>query len=228
VRTQRVSVVLEDSFRSAHDLTAIVEAFSADGYRTRIEAVAVSRAESLLALTARQMRTIVGGGGGVRDGRRDVDEGTTTVEAMIRSVPASTSVVVVVNRDGTRNLTASGAAAVAALKLAQNAPLSGRAAAEWISELRRITSVAASRATGRDDPLIETLADLHRTALREVLPNIALPDDSTARQQLDARVRRDLSALESAIVHANATGAGDAAETSRTTSTSRDTLAHPS
>lgn len=191
-REHRISVILEDSFPSGRETAAAIRVFERAGFATRVVVAAVSEAESLLAVAARAQRQR-------RDNRGPmtpaVADGLELSRAILANTPRASSAVVV-TRDGAMTEPLPGHAATAQWSAALAAPLPPRAAAEWISELRRLAeSVLATDARGHNGT-IRDLIELHRLALTTVTPTLPLPQDSTARRQLDARIRRDLVELE--------------------------------
>jgi hypothetical protein len=193
-RSNRVSLILEDPFQSAQNARAALDLFTAAGFKTRIVAVAVSRAESLLAAVARTERrggTYLSSGESIRD---DVDRGIQSQHELMSSPPPA-SEVTIVRRDGTFLEPA----ADPATKWQEvcDEPMPSRVAAEWISELRRITEIVVAQPGRSSRAVVEALVDLHRVAISEVVPAIPLPQNSVARDQLGERLRRDAAQLES-------------------------------
>ena len=199
-RDNRVSVILEDAFQSAQDARAALDLFNAAGFQTRIIAVAVSRPESLLAAVARstrQTRTVNRSRRAIRD---DVDLGIRTQRELL-SLPLTSTEVTIVRRDGV--FVESTADPAGAWQDACAEPMPTRVAAEWISELRRITDAAIEQSNGSPNTIVDPLVDLHRAAISEVVPVLSLPANSTARIQLDARLKRALVALETLAAELN-------------------------
>lgn len=184
-RERRVSVILEDQFESANAVHAALVTFRDAGFDTRVVAVAVPEAERLLAATVRRARA--------RGNPTAGSSGTELITELMPAIPVDTALVIV-SRDGTTVETHRSQAA-RAWQDAADAPLPGRAAAEWISELRRLTDITAH---GRGSRHTGHLLDLHRIALHDVLPRLPLAEASPARVQVDERLRQTLAVLASA------------------------------
>lgn len=202
-RRHRISLALEDTFQTPEAARAAINTFAHAGYRTQVVVVAVSRAESLLAATARQLRSPRAGQGELSAVADAVEAGIQAVNQLVHTAAAEnpTTVVRILTRDGAASpaLTpgddaarVADSGAIQQLAEARRAPLPGRVAAEWISELRRITEAPQGSARA-------LLAELHRIALREVLPNLPVPEGSAVHVQLDTRLTRELLALEGGI-----------------------------
>lgn len=193
-RDHRVSVVLEDSFQSAQDARAALDLFNAAGFRTRIVALAVSLPESLLAAVARTVRQGPLARRPRGAVRADVELGIRTQHELL-SLPLTDSAVTIVRRDGAFDQPNADPAGT--WQEATTEPMPTRVAAEWISELRRLTDESVEESVGAQNTILDTLVDLHRMAINDVVPALALPANSASRGQLDARLKRDLVMLES-------------------------------
>ncbi|GAA4345644.1 zeta toxin family protein [Microbacterium rhizosphaerae] len=195
-REHRTSIILEDSFRSVDDANAALNFFERAGFQNRVVAIAVPRAESLLATAARIAR----GGAAMRPSqvslRAENDAEISTAGQIVSSAPAGT-LVSVIARDGTVSPPVAVAEAASNWRDAYRTPLPARVSAEWISELRRLTESVLDLPPRSRTHLTEALIDLHRVALSEVIPSLPLAGNSPARNQLTVRIRRDLAVLES-------------------------------
>ncbi|KHK98847.1 hypothetical protein LK09_08240 [Microbacterium mangrovi] len=186
-KKQRVSVVIEDSFRSAADVLSALDTFAKDGYKARVVAVAVSRAESLLAAYSRESRRNPDQAVADHSLVRSVETDMAVMDMVLTGLSEDTDIVLI-SADGRDYRVNSVREAVLGTRRIRDAPLSSRRAAAWISELRRLTGDGRSRSAA--------LMELHRVALADVIPHLPLPANSAARAQLEARLRRGMSELE--------------------------------
>ncbi|MDL9978591.1 zeta toxin family protein [Microbacterium sp. ASV49] len=205
-RTTGRSLLLEGTFHDPEVAVATAELFAREGFATRVVVVATPRAESLLATTSRYLLD-------ARDGRASrftsvsVHEGGWEgTRALVRHLEATPSVdrLTVLGRDGDaifngeRSAPGGFVGASDALVGGQVPSMSSPAALRWLSELRAMTDYAL--ATRRPAaPVAELLIELHRVAVREVLPRLNLPADSQARPAVEVTLATQIVALRRAI-----------------------------
>ncbi|MEJ1154615.1 zeta toxin family protein [Microbacterium marmarense] len=199
--TQR-SLLLEGQFSAAAAL-GVAGSFATAGFRTRVVAVAARRAESLLSSLSLHASAIQDSRPTQLVTRQVHEQALQRTRDLIAEAEASASIgrITVLGRDGavvfdrTRDdlaLVLSGAAD--ALSTAQAQPLSSAQAMVWFGELRRVTDYVRTLRSP-DHEITAQLVELHEHALREMIPELALPRDSEARARQEARITQELSEL---------------------------------
>lgn len=202
-REHQRSLILEGSFANPATAVGLLQRFRADGFGTRVVVVAARRAESLLSTVSGYLRAVEAGRTGQLVSREMHDRGFEGTGALAAAVEESDAVdrVTVLDRVGAAAFDAVRAGvdrpfqgAAAALRAAQSQRLSSLESAQWLSELRRVTEFAATlRNVPR--PVTEVLIDLHETALREIIPELPVPNGSRVVAAQEHRSASDLVAL---------------------------------
>lgn len=204
-RTTGRSLLLEGTFSPAAAL-GMAGLFAGQGFTTRVVVVATPRPESLLSTASRYLLDVRAGRGSQLTSVSTHDDGWVGTRAVVSELESRPMVdrLTILGRDGTACFDAEGAAgigyagAVRALDLERHSPMPSPDAMRWLSALRAMTDYAV--ATERmPQPLAELLGELHEVALREVVPNLALPADSQARPALESNLARRLVELRGAV-----------------------------
>ncbi|MAO81900.1 MAG: hypothetical protein CMH82_14820 [Nocardioides sp.] len=205
-RVERVSLVLDGSRLSPDVAVATAGLFAADGFSRTVAAMAVPRADSLLATVSKHLISAAQGRWSPLVTLEEHDAGFDRTGELVRVVEASPSIerVVVVGRGGEIRFDAArdGAErlgrAAGVLEAARLEPVPAPAGRRWLTDLRAATNFALS--TGRiDAPLGAVLGELHEAALREVVPALGLPTDSLARPILEQTLTTRAAAIRAAI-----------------------------
>ncbi|MEV8367972.1 zeta toxin family protein [Microbacterium sp. NPDC064584] len=204
-RTNKRSLLLDGTLSTQEVALAATGLFSTSGFETSVAAVAVPRAESLLALASKYLLDTREGRASPFTALADHDKLYLDTRALIETLETAPSVdrLTIIDRNGSALFDASRldprgfAGALAALDLARESPLSPARAMRWLSELRATTDYALSL---RPIPaaLGEVLVELHEIGRREVVPGLHLPQDSQARPNAEAALDRQLLAVRQA------------------------------
>jgi len=206
-RTTRRSLLLDGSFRSPDIALATAGLFANSGFRTTVVVVATPRSESLLAVASRYLLKARQGRAARFTTVAEHDAGLEAARALVTKLEAHPNVdrLTIIGRDGTTRFdaTRSDESAFAGARVALNrehvATMTTAQAMRWLSELRASTDFALS--AGRvARPLAEELMELHEVGLREVVPNLSLPEDSEARRVTEDRFSRRVAELRQAIL----------------------------
>lgn len=207
-RENRHSVVIDGAFPDPAVAAAAAERFAAAGFATRVVFVGSSRAESLLTVTSGYLQDVRARRPSAVVTRAAHNAGLEATRQLAASLEASgwvdrATIVSRVGRvtfDARRTEGADGFAGVsAALVAAQSERLNRWDATQWLSELHHVTDFATALRT-MPDTVGELLVDLHETALREVIPGLHVPTDSTFRPMIEDRTRARLADLQQARI----------------------------
>lgn len=182
-RENHRSLLLEGSFRDPAVVAGTAARFAAEGFATRVVVVASRRAESMLSVASRYLRDVHAGVPARLVSREAHDLALDDTATLVRALEANSAVdrLTILNRAGHEVFDARAVddaafgGASAALRAAQTTRLSRLDATQWLSELHHATAFAEARA---DLPreVTELLVDLHEAALREVIPELHVPD----------------------------------------------------
>lgn len=202
-RSSGYSLLLEGAFRSSETTLAVARLFADSGYHVRVVAVAASEDASLLTTTSRGLGRVQGGRAPQFVTPASNSQSIRAVGALV--VAAADSPVVdrlsVLNRrgegvfDAERSPSGMLAGASVALRAAQSEPMTALEAAQWLSELRRMTEhVKAPR--GVPGPALQSLIELHEMAIRRVVPELPVPADSEVARIQQEKLAADLAPLK--------------------------------
>lgn len=201
---ERRTVVLESEALTAEAARAASVAFAEAGFATEVVVMASRAPDSLLTAASAYLN----------QRRERIPTQPTTVDAHRAAATAArdltTALEVDAPFDRVRVLNPGGVALREAeprlqpdslqgltdtLNAERNRPYSSIEGVQWLSELRRITEYARQ---SREDvePVVETVAELHRLALTTVLPSMPLRPDSDAAIRQRAQLEHELSRLE--------------------------------
>lgn len=199
-QTARRSLVLEGTFGTPETVFAVAEMFADEGFATRVVVVASRRAESLLAATSQflwQRQARLPARFTSRASHQRGWESTRTLAgALAEASPVDR--VTVTDRESTVLFNAERTAgerpfagAARATTTVDDAPWTPRAAAEWFSELRRVTDYARA-ARELAPPVADVLLELHRVGLNEVLPAMPFPRGSIVVADQERRLAEEM------------------------------------
>jgi len=185
----------------------MAERFAAAGFQTHIAIVASRRAESLLSVASLYLRNVHAGKPARLVSRETHDRGLEATRALAAEAVNSASVgrLTVIGRDGDPVFDAhrydgeaSFAGAGAALEAEQSTRLSRFDATQWLSELHHATDFALTR---RDLPrgVTELLLELHKVALREVIPELHVPSDGRFISAIEQKTGSRLGDLQRSL-----------------------------
>lgn len=198
------SVILESEALTAEAARAASVAFAEAGFRTEIAVMASRTPDSLLTAASAYLN----------QRRERIPTQPTTVDAHRAAAAAARDLTNALEVDApfdrVRILTPGGVALheaeprlrpdslhglADALDAERNRPYSSIEGVQWLSELRRISEYAHQ---SREDvePVVETLAELHRLALTTVLPSMPLRPESDAAVRQRAQLEQELRRLE--------------------------------
>lgn len=214
-REHRRSLILEGSFSTPSTVTALATRFATDGFQTRVVVVAARRAESLLSNASLSLRAVLAGRPPRFVSRAAHDQGFEGTRALTRALEESDAVdrITVLGRNGDavfdkhrQDQPNPFSGATSALTAGQAERLTSLQSAQWLSELRHVTTFAM---TLREIPrtVTEQLIELHEMALREVIPELAVPANSQAAATLERRSASDLVALRRLLAYESAVDA---------------------
>ena len=200
------SLALEGAFQDPSVAIGTAERFATEGFRTRVVVVASRRAESLLSVTSAYLRDVRAAAPARFVSRETHDRGFEAMRALVAAAADAAFVdrLTVLSRGGETVFDARRAegtdafrGAVAALEAAQTARLSRFDATQWLSELHHVTDFAASRDLPRG--VTDVLIDLHESALREVIPELHVPDDGKFAMAIEQRTVARLVTLRRSL-----------------------------
>ena len=189
-REVRRSLIIEGDFRTPVAALGVAKQFLDAGYQVQTVVVVPRRAESLLAVASAHYRQIQRTGDAVEVSVADHDVRWTDVRDVLAAVSTEPGLEVTV-LDGSGNELPVDSSD--AFNRARAGGPTKRAAVEWLGELRRITDFARSlppRTTHLD-----LLIELHQAALRQVVPAMDLPPNSTTGPQLESRLAAEAQSL---------------------------------
>lgn len=201
-REHRLSVLLEGPFLSPSTALGVASRFKDAGFRVRVVAVGARSDQSLLAATSLYLHQMQVGGMGK----------FVTVESHASSVAALSELVEVAERNsGVHRISIldrrgawafdtdqGDAGALRALRTVESARMSSLESAQWLSELRRITEYSRSLRTV-PAPIAESLIALHGMALRNVVPELPVPDESEVARIQQQRHAAEIAALRAVL-----------------------------
>lgn len=198
------SVVLESEALTAEAARAASAAFAEAGFTTEVAVMASRAPDSLLTAASAYLN----------QRRERIPTQPTTVDAHQAAAAAArdltTALEVDAPFDRVRVLSPGGVALheaeprlqpdslhglTDALNAERNRPYSSIEGIQWLSELRRITEYARQ---SREDvePVVATLAELHRLALATVLPSMPLRPESDAAIRQRAQLEQEMLRLD--------------------------------
>lgn len=199
-RTHRRSILLEGSSFSTASLRAAT-AFAASGFTTRVAVVGVRPAEALLADASRFSAATLAGS---RTSLTDVDRAVRGARELVQALVNNPSVdrLTVISRDGDVEFDAragdgSFTAASSGLEAALTRRLTSLRAAQWLSELRRVTEFAETLQGPRE--FTERLIALHGLAVREIIPELDIPTGSPVAALQEQRSAAALASLRRSL-----------------------------
>ena len=201
---ERRSVVLESEALTAEAARAASTAFTEAGFTTEVVVMASRTPDGLLTAASAYLN----------QRRERIPTQPTTVDAHRAAAVAARDLTIALEVNGpfdcVRVLNPGGVTLheaalrrhpeslqglAAALDAERQRPYSSIEGVQWLSELRRITEYAHQ--TREDvEPVVETLAELHRLALNTVLPSMPLRPESDAAIRQRAQLEQELSRLE--------------------------------
>lgn len=198
------SVVLESEALTSDAARAASAAFAEAGFTTEVVVMASRTSDSLLTaasayLNQRRERiptqpTTVDAHRAAADATRDLTT-ALEVDAPFDRVRLLNSGGVPLHEAEPRRHPESIQGLTAALDAERQRPYSSIEGVQWLSELRRISEYARQ---SREDvePVVETLAELHRLALTAVLPSMPLRPESDAAIRQRAQLEQELLRIE--------------------------------
>lgn len=192
-RDHQHSLMLEGTFHTPQLSLDTAAQYKRAGFTTELIAVATPRMDSLLSATGRYFNSHQAAREPRWTSLTAHDRGFAGTREILSMIDASGPIdtVTVLNRTGTLYRADiddyDAAAATAALDEGRTAPVTNRAAAGWLAELRAFTLYA--RATGQLNAVtVPVLDELHTIALRTVVPSMNLPEGSEAAARLTERL----------------------------------------
>lgn len=205
-RENRFSIALDGPFPNPDTTLRVAARFAEAGYNVRLVAMGVSAEDSLLSSTSFQLRQLSAGRVDRLISPREHAHSLAALESLVGAAEQSSSIhrVSIVRGDGTyahdRNQPHQGA--LSALLDAQHQPRKSLASAQWLSELRRMSEFAFSLRS-IPTPIVDSLLALHELAIRKVVPELPVPDDSIVRRiqmerHLEGLVKLRLAATRTA------------------------------
>lgn len=202
-RENRFSLLLEGAFRSPETTLSVARRFADTGYDVRVVAVAARDDESLLTTTSRGLRRMQSGQAAQFVTPAENAQSVREVSALIVAATDDTNIdrVSVFGPrgesifDARRSSSGMLNGAFAALNDALSKPLSALDAAQWLSELRRMTEYTRSLTSAPPSAAVESLIELHEMAARRVVPELPLPPGSEVVRIQQAKLAADAAAL---------------------------------
>ncbi|WP_127473881.1 zeta toxin family protein [Microbacterium sulfonylureivorans] len=200
------SLLIEGPFMTPATAAGTAQGFADAGFATRVAVVATSRAEALLTTMSVHLRSMRAQRPEPLPSRkareRDWESTGDLVAAMADSAAVGRAIVIGRSGEVEANVThgdPGGSAAVgAALRAAQERPLTALLAAQWLSELRRMTDFIDSRR----EPMVEVreaLVELHVLGIREIVPRLPVPAGSEVVSREERRLSAELVRLRRSI-----------------------------
>ncbi|MBN8424414.1 zeta toxin family protein [Microbacterium esteraromaticum] len=202
-RQNGYSLLLEGTFRNPDTALGVARRFADSGYDVRVVVVSARDDQSLLTVTSHGLRRVREGRSAEFTTPAENEHSIGDVNALI--VAAADSPVVdrvsILDQRGVSvfyaERTSSGMlpGAFAALSAAQAEPMTALEAAQWLSELRHMTEYARSLRS-LPTTALDSLIELHKMAIRQVLPDLPVPAGSEVVRIQHAKLADDLTALE--------------------------------
>ncbi|GAA1661909.1 zeta toxin family protein [Microbacterium lacus] len=201
-REHRRSILLEGSFTSQATL-GLARRFRDDGFEVRVVLCAARRSDSVLAAVSRHLSELRAGIASVFAGRDAVDRDRDGLYGLAAALeqPSAVGRVSVFGHSGASVFDVPGEVPETgfpgvrdAVGVAESGRRSSLEAAQWLSELRRVTDFAKSR-RNLPRPVVVALVELHEVALREVIPALPVPAGSIAAAGIERNVAADLVLL---------------------------------
>lgn len=202
-RENRYSLLLEGAFRSPSTALAVARRFADSNYQVHVVVAATRSEESLLSATSRGLRQMQQRRQSQFVTPAENERSLADVDALVSASVADSAVdrVSVIGRrghtvlDADREDPAGMADAPAAFRASCSERMSALEATQWLSELRHMTAYAQSLRS-IPDTAVESIIELHETAIRKVVPDLPVPPNSeVVRNQLVA-LRSTLAALK--------------------------------
>lgn len=204
-REERLPLLLAGPFPDVEAVVGIERLFHDDGFRTEVAVVATSPAENALTLASLYAHRLQVDARNATLDESDADQDFDHTLAVLRALETADGVdrITVRNRDGEYTFDGTAAenslrGAAAAFETAARAPMTTLRAVQWLSELKRVTRFSRTLHPAPAD-LTSLLVDLHGRAIREVVPNLAVPAGSKVTRVLDARLAEDLVQLRESL-----------------------------
>lgn len=206
-RENKRSLLLEGAFQDPAVAVATVARFATAGFQTRVVVVTSRRAESLLSVASLYLRNIRAGALAQfisREAHHRAFEATRALAAEAKQ-SASVGRLTVIGRNGNSvfdahrgDSDAMFVGGIAALESEQSARLSRFEATQWLSELHHMTDFAMTR---RDLPsgVTELLVELHEVAIREIIPELHVPNDGKFISAIEQKTAARLSELQRSL-----------------------------
>lgn len=214
-REQRRSLLIEGTFLTPTIAAGTAQGFADAGFATRVAVVASSRAEVLLSTVSEHLRSLRARRPVPLPSRAARERDWASIGALVAEAAASPAVgrILVLGRNGEveaavarSEATNRSVLAMTTLAAAQERPLTALQAAQWLSELRRVTDFVDSRR----DPLIdvrEALVELHVLGIRDVVPRLPVPPGSEVVSREEGRLASELVRLRRSMPTPVRTGA---------------------
>ncbi|HBR89479.1 MAG: hypothetical protein CMF56_12885 [Leifsonia sp.] len=199
-RQHRRSLIIEGPFRNSGPVFGTADSFAEHGFLTEVVVVAARRHESLLAAASRYLDLRRRGRPALFTDRGTHDRGWIGTQALVRDAEATAPIdrLTIVDHGGATRFEGTRAGgftgATTALASVESAPVSTLRAAEWFSELRRITEYARS-ARELEPAVADVLVELHELALTDVLPAMNVRPGSSFFIEQQRRLEGELESL---------------------------------
>ncbi|MDX2377759.1 zeta toxin family protein [Microbacterium sp. LRZ72] len=191
------SLIIEGEFPRADVVRGVIEQFTEAGFVTDMILVVPRRPETLLAAASAHFRDVHRGIASLGVSAADHDMSWRETRGVIEKLADVGRRASLMMLDGAGNevggVSIDPLRATSAFDQAREGSPTGRAAIEWLGELRRLTDfvrILPPRATDLD-----VLIELHQIALRDVVPSMQLPANSTTGPQLESRLAAESAAL---------------------------------
>lgn len=202
-RDHQTSLLLEGTFHTPQVTLDTATQYRRAGFATELVALATPRMDSLLSAAGRYFNSHQAG----RDPRWTTlsahDRGWNGTRDILTRINPNGPIdtVTVINRAGTLYRAEiddyDPEKAIHAIDEGRTAPITNRAAAAWLAELRAFTLYA--RASHQlNSATAPVLDELHSIALRDVVPSMNLPADSEAAARLTERLTEIQAEIHSA------------------------------
>jgi UDP-N-acetylglucosamine kinase len=196
-REHRRSLIIEGEFRRADVVRGVVEQFAQAGFDAGIIVVVPRRPDTLLAAASAHFRDmhrgIASDGASVADHDMSWRETRGVIEKLAGAGGLATLTMLDGAGDQVGDLSTAPSRATSAFDEARAGSPTGRAAIEWLGELRRLTDFARTLPPRVAD--LDLLIELHQIALRDVVPSMQLPANSTTGPQLESRLAAESAGL---------------------------------
>lgn len=192
----RRSILLEGSTFSKASLGAAA-AFASSGFSTRVVVAGVRPAEALLADTSRYGQASPG----MRRALSDIPRAARNARELVDALKEDASIgrLTILSRDGDVEFDewandGGFSSASSGLEAALSRRLTSLQAAQWLSELRRVTEFSESMRE-RPRELTERLIALHDVAVQEIIPELGVPAGSGVAALQEQRSAAALASL---------------------------------